>query len=217
MRRRRVDDDAARRSAFIERCEQRIVAASRRALRKSRGRDVAAKPRCVDELPRRVCNADEPHIGARRRREQSEQRATDDARAKQHGRDFFPARRIEAMHSCAHPFRGSRRQRARERRIEIGAEIRASSMPTESRNSESAMPALRRASGAIDACVIVAGCATRLSTPPSDSASEKHSSPSRNASIARSPPSSSKLSIAPNPRCCRAASAWPACVRSPGQ
>ncbi len=59
-----------------------------------------------------------------------------------------------------------------------------SSMPIESRSSPSPMPALRRASGDIEACVIVAGCATRLSTPPSDSASEKHCSPSRNASIA---------------------------------
>ena len=36
------------------------------------------------------------------------------------------------------------------------------------------MPAAARASGAIAAWVIVAGCATRLSTPPSDSATMTH-------------------------------------------
>jgi hypothetical protein len=49
----------------------------------------------------------------------------------------------------------------------------ACSMPTDRRTSESGIPACARASGLMDACVIVAGCATRLSTPPSDSASVK--------------------------------------------
>ena len=46
------------------------------------------------------------------------------------------------------------------------------------------MPAAARASALIAACVIVAGCATRLSTPPSDSARVKQRRPSRKARTA---------------------------------
>src|SRR5699024_7278950 len=45
----------------------------------------------------------------------------------------------------------------------------AGSMPTDSRSSPSPAPATSRASGDIDAWVMVAGWATRLSVPPSDS------------------------------------------------
>ena len=83
----------------------------------------------------------------------------------------------------------NRRRRARQTRLrDRRTDPAPSSMPTDSRSSASVMPAVRRASGAIDACVIVAGCATRLSTPPSDSASEKHLQPVEESSIAASPP-----------------------------
>src|SRR5262249_23923737 len=49
----------------------------------------------------------------------------------------------------------------------------ASSMPTESRIRPSARPAARRTAGSIEPWVMDAGCSMRLSTPPSDSASEK--------------------------------------------
>ena len=49
----------------------------------------------------------------------------------------------------------------------------SASMPTDSRSRPSVMPAAARASGVIAAWVIVAGCAIRLSTPPSDSARVK--------------------------------------------
>ena len=51
-------------------------------------------------------------------------------------------------------------------------------MPTDRRSRPSARPAAARAAGSMAACVIDAGCATRLSTPPSDSASEKNCRPS---------------------------------------
>jgi len=82
-------------------------------------------------------------------------------------------------------------------------------MPTESRSSPSLMPAEARCSAVIDECVIDAGCATSDSTPPNDSASVKHRSPSRKTGTLDSPPTSSKLTMAPKPRCCRAATAWP--------
>ena len=50
-----------------------------------------------------------------------------------------------------------------------------SSMPTESRIRPSETPARFRVSGSIEEWVIVAGWATRLSTPPSDSARKKYS------------------------------------------
>ena len=45
-----------------------------------------------------------------------------------------------------------------------------SSMPTDRRTSPSSMPSLGRSSGGSDACVMIAGCSIRLSTPPSVSA-----------------------------------------------
>src|SRR2546430_3274529 len=54
-----------------------------------------------------------------------------------------------------------------------------------------------------------AGCDTRLSTPPSDSASEKHVSPPTNSRTASCPPSSSSVTMAPNPRCWRRATSCP--------
>src|SRR5690606_34019648 len=90
------------------------------------------------------------------------------------------------------------------------------SMPTDSRSSPSGMPAAARASGVIAAWVIVAGCATRLSTPPSDSARVNQRSPSTKARTASTPPPSSSDSIAPKPDCWRAASLCPGCDVSPG-
>ena len=63
---------------------------------------------------------------------------------------------------------------------------------------------------------MVAGCAARLSTPPRDSASEKSSIASTNRATAGVPPSSSMVTIAPKPRCCLRASAWPGCDARPG-
>src|SRR6266403_950909 len=45
-------------------------------------------------------------------------------------------------------------------------------MPTEIRTMPSVMPILRRPSSPTAACVIVAGCEIRVSTPPRDSANE---------------------------------------------
>src|SRR5690349_10324561 len=78
----------------------------------------------------------------------------------------------------------------------------ADSIPTERRTSESLIPAAARAAASIDACVIVAGCAIKLSTPPSDSARVKYSSADVRRSTPATPPVTSKLTIAPNPRCC---------------
>jgi hypothetical protein len=55
----------------------------------------------------------------------------------------------------------------------------------------------------MQACVIVAGWAIRLSTPPNDSASVKQRSSEVNASTASVPPRSSKLTMAPKPVCWR--------------
>ena len=55
----------------------------------------------------------------------------------------------------------------------------ASSIPIESRTSESLMPSLARDSGGTEACVMIAGWSTRLSTPPRLSASVNTSSRSR--------------------------------------
>ena len=85
----------------------------------------------------------------------------------------------------------------------------SASIPIDRRMRPSARPARRRASGSIAACVIVAGCATRLSTPPSDSASEKQLMPSTKARTASCPPSSSRVTIAPKPRCWRFARSCP--------
>src|SRR5437667_304704 len=68
----------------------------------------------------------------------------------------------------------------------------SASIPTDRRRSPSASPAFSRAAGSIAAWVMVAGCATRLSTPPRDSASEKDSSPATNSRTAACPPSSSR-------------------------
>ncbi len=78
------------------------------------------------------------------------------------------------------------------------------------------MPGARRAASSMPACVMLAGCAIRLSTPPSDSASVKHSSPARNAATAGSPPASSKLSMAPKPLCWRRAISCPDASAEPG-
>ena len=95
-------------------------------------------------------------------------------------------------------------------------------MPIDRRSRPSEMPALARASALMAAWVIVAGCATRLSTPPSDSARVNQRSESTKARTARSvspsgPAASSKLSIAPKPACWRAATAWPGCDSRPGK
>ena len=66
------------------------------------------------------------------------------------------------------------------------------------------------------AWVIEAGWATRLSTPPNDSASEKHRRPARNASTAPGRSRSSKLTIAPNPRCWRQATTCSGWWAKPG-
>ena len=90
-------------------------------------------------------------------------------------------------------------------------------MPTDRRTSESLMPAAARASASIDACVIVAGCAMRLSTPPSDSASVKHREVSRETFDADAvPPATSKLTIAPKPDCCDRAIVVAGMRREPG-
>ena len=75
------------------------------------------------------------------------------------------------------------------------------SMPIDSRSSPGVMPAASRAAGSMPAWVIVSGCATRLSTPPSDSASEKQDRPSRKRRTAGFPPASSRLTMAPKARC----------------
>ena len=66
------------------------------------------------------------------------------------------------------------------------------------------------------AAVIVAGWATRLSTPPNASASVKHLRAFTNRSTESIPPCSSKLTIAPKPSCWDAATLWPGCDVSPG-
>src|SRR5256885_901524 len=64
------------------------------------------------------------------------------------------------------------------------------SSPPDGATSRPVTPPPRRASASIDACVIVAGCAIRLSTPPSDSASVKCRSADVNSSTASRPPQS---------------------------
>ena len=71
----------------------------------------------------------------------------------------------------------------------------SASMPIDRRMRPSTRPARSRAARSMAACVMVAGCATRLSTPPSDSASEKHSSPATKSRTASWPPSSSSVTI----------------------
>ena len=106
--------------------------------------------------------------------------------------------------------------RAIQRGADVGLQVVERSMPTDSRSRPSEMPATRARVGDIAAWVMVAGCATRLSTPPSDSARVKYCRPSTKARTAASPPASSTLSIAPKPCCWRAASAWPGCEARPG-
>ena len=102
---------------------------------------------------------------------------------------------------------------ALEARREIGDEIlphpRSPPIPA---TGPSPMPARGARASSMPACVMLEGCAIKLSTPPSDSASVKQSSPSRNAATAASPPASSKLSMAPKPVCWRRASAWPGMI-----
>ena len=76
-------------------------------------------------------------------------------------------------------------------------------------------PELAFTSAGTDACVIDAGCLMRLSTPPSDSASEKTRTFSSTA-FARSFVPSSIVIIPPKPLICRAASACCGCDASPG-
>ena len=82
-------------------------------------------------------------------------------------------------------------------------------MPTETLSRLSEIPARARAAGSIATCVIVAGCAIRLSTPPSDSASENSLRLSTSARTPGRPLASSKLSMAPGERCWAAAIEWP--------
>src|SRR5690606_19584002 len=84
-----------------------------------------------------------------------------------------------------------------------------SSIPVEIRSSVSEIPAAARASGAIPACVMVAAWEIKLSTPPKDSASVNNDNPLRKRRSVCSSPSSSKLNIAPNPFCWRAAISCP--------
>ena len=63
---------------------------------------------------------------------------------------------------------------------------------------------------------MVAGCATRLSTPPRDSASEKQRRLATNSRTASCPPASSSVTTAPKPRCWRRASSCPGWLTSPG-
>ena len=95
-------------------------------------------------------------------------------------------------------------------RVRSATRSDADSMPIDRRSSPSVMPAFARAAASMETCVIVAGCAMRLSTPPSDSASVKYWSDPASCSAPSAPAASSKLTIAPNPRCCRAAISWPA-------
>ena len=110
---------------------------------------------------------------------------------RRHSRSFRHAAARAAAHALGAFQRGG----------DIGTRSSACSMPTDRRSRPSPMPAAARASGDIAAWVIVAGCAIRLSTPPSDSARVKHCRPSRKARTASTPPSSSTLSIAPKPCC----------------
>src|SRR6266566_159229 len=83
-----------------------------------------------------------------------------------------------------------------------------SSIPTDSRTRLSVSPIARRISGGTLAWVIDAGCPTRLSTPPSDSASAKMRVCSANR-LARSTDPSSIEIMPPNPFICRqASSCW---------
>ena len=90
-----------------------------------------------------------------------------------------------------------------------------SSMPAEMRTRPSVMPMAARRSGGTEACVIVAGCEIRLSTPPRLSASASRRTRLRKRRACSSDPSSND-SIPPKPAICRAASACCGCEGRPG-
>jgi predicted acylesterase/phospholipase RssA len=71
------------------------------------------------------------------------------------------------------------------------------SMPTDSRTSPSSMPRLARTSAGSEACVMIAGCSIRLSTPPRLSASVKSLQRSRKRREAGRPPLSTALTMPP--------------------
>src|SRR5439155_1365310 len=76
------------------------------------------------------------------------------------------------------------------------------SIPTDRRMKPSSMPSLRRVSGGTEACVMIAGCSIRLSTPPSDSATVNSRSALRKVRAAGSPPLITQVSIPPKPVIC---------------
>ena len=67
-----------------------------------------------------------------------------------------------------------------------------SSTPTDSRTSVSEIPSAARCAGGTDACVMIAGCSIRLSTPPRLSASAKIRHRSRKRRDSSRPPFSNR-------------------------
>ena len=102
------------------------------------------------------------------------------------------AERVLMPTACPRTGSACRAPRRAQRRAEVPAQVFERFDADRQAQQAIADAGAARASGAIAACVIVAGCAIRLSTPPSDSASEKHCSPSTKRTHRRaSPPSSS--------------------------
>src|SRR5579859_35098 len=71
------------------------------------------------------------------------------------------------------------------------------SIPTDKRTSPSSIPSPARSSAGTDACVMIAGCSIRLSTPPRLSARVKSSQRSRKRRDAGSPPFTTAVTMPP--------------------
>ena len=88
-------------------------------------------------------------------------------------------------------------------------------MPTEMRTKPSVIPSFARCSGGTEACVMVAGCEIKVSTPPRLSANEQSFTRPRKRFAFSNDPTSNEI-IAPNPDICFLAISCPGCVGNPG-
>jgi DNA invertase Pin-like site-specific DNA recombinase len=80
-----------------------------------------------------------------------------------------------------------------------------SSIPTDNLIKESSIPSFFRCSAGTEACVMIAGCSIKDSTPPSDSAKAKTFTDSKNLRDAFNPPLIKKVIIPPKPCICEVA------------